>query len=183
MSTTGSAPLQVHADNPAALLQHAFAMIADGRMAGLPICNPALTVAVPAMRLHEDIWIGVLVTPWTIALAVLPHSANRFRPIEVGQQQCWTFASGDYVFMGNHEPGLGHYQTCSLFSPVFEFADQATAEATACAALDALLTEPARAPAAPHNPAETARFSGTPLGDQAMDRRRFLRGGLFGARG
>lgn len=183
MNTATSAPLQVHADNPAALLQRAFAAIADGRMAGLPICNPALTVAVPAMHLHEDIWIGVLVTPWTMALVVLPHSADRFQPIEVGQEQCWRFASGHYLFMGNHEPGLGHYQTCSLFSPVFEFADQATAEATACAALEALFVEPVQAPAVQQSTVEAARLGGASLGNQPMDRRRFLRGGLFGAHG
>jgi [NiFe] hydrogenase assembly HybE family chaperone len=58
------------------------------------------------------------------------------------------FPGGVFEFIGAREPTLGEYQACSLFSPMFEFADQREARATARAALDALF-DPASREAAP----------------------------------
>ena len=150
-----------HPHNPQHALAATFAGIAATRMAGLPVFNPALAVAVPAMRAWEGEWLGVLVTPWAVNLVLLPGEGGRFQPIEVGGTQIWHFPSGRYAFLGNREAGLGHYQSCSLLSPVFELASQDAAEAFACAALDALL----RAPAEPAAGAS-----------QALSRRAFLGG-------
>ncbi|MCU7925204.1 MAG: [NiFe]-hydrogenase assembly chaperone HybE [Candidatus Thiodiazotropha sp. (ex Dulcina madagascariensis)] len=49
--------------------------------------------------------------------------------------------AGPYEFILGEEAGIGRYQMCSLFSPVFEFADQATAVATAEAVMHALMSE------------------------------------------
>ncbi|NMG36343.1 [NiFe]-hydrogenase assembly chaperone HybE [Azoarcus sp. TTM-91] len=174
-----------HAGNPADALQRTFAAIAATRMAGLPVCNPALTVAVPAMRRHEGEWLGVLLTPWALSLVILPGGGGQFRAIAVGESQDWAFPSGSYTFLGSSEDGLGPYQTCSLFSPVFEFDDQASAEAVALAAFDALLQPGEGAldsAAAAREDAEAARLAGRPLSSQAVSRRAFLRGSLFGGR-
>ena len=48
-------------------------------------------------------------------------------------------AAGDYEFVGTIEPGVGEFQLCSLFSPVLEFEDQATARFVAQHARAALL--------------------------------------------
>ncbi len=173
MSATACPP---HTDNPQALLAATFARIAATRMAGLPVVNPALGVAVPAMQAWQGEWLGVLLTPWAVNLVMLPGPGGRFRPIEVGGAQWWDFPSGRYEFLGNREDGLGHYQSCSLLSPAFEFACQADAEAFALAAFDALLAAP---PQAPHN-AEGVRLSGGSVIAQPVSRRDFLRGGLFG---
>lgn len=52
-----------------------------------------------------------------------------------------SFPSGSYTFVTGHESVIGDYQSCSLFSPMFEFADQDAAVQTAQAIMAALLTE------------------------------------------
>ncbi len=165
-----------HACNPQPLLAACFARIAATRMAALPVVNPALSVAVPAMQDWLGEWLGVLVTPWAVNLIILPGRGGRFCPIEVGGAQWWDFPSGRYEFLGHHEDGLGHYQSCSLLSPVFEFATQAQAEAFARAAFDALLAAPLPPPAS----VEGARLAGGSALAQPLSRRDFLLGGPFG---
>ncbi len=131
--------LSSHAGNPQQHLLAAFERIAATRMAGLPVINPALAVAVPNMRAWRGDWVGVLVTPWAINLVVLPGAGGKFQPLEFGACQQWAFPSGDYEFLGLHEDGLGYFQSCSLMSPVFEFPAQDAAEAFALAALQGLL--------------------------------------------
>lgn len=177
-----SAVAAFHADNPAALLARVFRRIARERMAGLPICNPALQVAVVGMAAHAGDWLGGLVTPWALSLVILPGPGGCFRPLRIGESQDWCFASGVYAFLGHAEPELGHYQSCSLFSPVFQFADQGEAEAVAGAAL-AALQQTADAVAESGERAEAARLGGTAVGREPLSRRAFLRGGLFGGRG
>ncbi|QDF99372.1 hypothetical protein CJ010_23950 [Azoarcus sp. DD4] len=179
------APALPPADRVAAL-HDCFAAIAATRMAGLPLCNPALAVAVPAMQVWEGEWLGVLVTPWAISLVLLPGPGGRFREIGVGESQEWAFPSGTYEFLGNREEGLGAYQSCSLASPVFEFASQDEADAFARAALAALLEADAgRLAAQGREDREAARLEGRPTpapAPQPLSRRAFLRGALFGAR-
>jgi [NiFe] hydrogenase assembly HybE family chaperone len=164
-------PYPFHCANPAARVVATFAAIARTRMTGLPIANPALVVAVPVMRAHLGEWLGVLVTPWAISLVLLPGGGGEFRALGADETQTWKFASGEYDFIGNDEPGLGPYQSCSLFSPVLEFTDQTSAEATACAALEAL-----DCPAAPATPGAFVDREHRP----ALDRRAFLRGAFLG---
>lgn len=114
-----------------------FARIASERMAGLPICNPRLHVEVPMLILWEGQWLGVLITPWTMAVVMLPGEGEG-SPRLSGGTQAWRFPSGEYVFIGNHEPGLGDYQLCSLYSPMFEFDTQHDAREVALAALAGL---------------------------------------------
>lgn len=171
--------------DPTEALRACFAGIAASRMAGLPVCNPALDVAVTAMQPWAGEWLGVLITPWAISLVLLPGDGGSFRELSLGQSQSWVFPSGDYDFLGNREEGFGPYQSCSLASPVFEFASQDDAIAFAGAALSALL-QPAEAQLAAqaHDDREAARLDGRPLppGPQTVSRRAFLRGALFGER-
>lgn len=129
-------------DDPAAAVEAAFARIAATRMAGLPLNNPALAVEACGFRRWNGLWLGVLVTPWTVNLMLLPGGNPAFRRLGADQRQTWTFPSGDYDFLGAEEAGLGPYQSCSLFSPAFEFAGQDEARAAAAAALVALLAPP-----------------------------------------
>jgi [NiFe] hydrogenase assembly HybE family chaperone len=51
-----------------------------------------------------------------------------------------TFPAGRFEFIHAFEDELGPYRMCSLFSPVLEFADQESAEATAQAVLAELFS-------------------------------------------
>lgn len=163
------------ADDPASRLQRAFAHIHATRMQGLPFLNPALQVEALGFRRWEGRWLGVLITPWFMNLVLLPDPAQpqAWQRVRYGDSAGYRLPAGVFEFISAQEPQLGDYQSCSLFSPMFEFADQAGARATALAALDALFDDGTAAgvegpgtPIAP--PAEPER--------RAPSRRDFLRG-------
>jgi len=161
-------------------LEQQFQAILTQRMAGVPVVNEKLAVrAIGFHRWQEGWWLGVLVTPWFMNLMLLPEQAPA-RAGRVGRSRCFTFPSGVYEFITGHEPLIGPYWSCSLFSPMTQFQDQAAAEATAAAALAAVmdekhLPEPSAAKAAttPPEPLE-ARLA------EPISRRAFLRGRPFG---
>lgn len=127
---------------PEATLERVYRQIMTERMAGLPLLNPALTVRAIGFRPWNDGQIGVMLTPWFMNLMRLPFHPDGLAP---GQHLTYRFPSGDYRFTAGEEPGIGPYHMCSLYSPVFQFEDQATAEAVAGQILVELLREPAPA--------------------------------------
>lgn len=141
------------------------------RMAGLPACNPALDIELVGLRAWGDHGLAVLVSPWTISLLLLPGTAE-VRRLGADQRQCWRFPSGEYDFMGGGEGDLC-FQTCSLFSPPAEFANQAEARTVALAVLDGLF----EAADNTHAKQEAARLEGRPVAPQPLSRRGFLTGG------
>ena len=118
-------------------LEAVFRRIATTRMRGVPVLNPALSVqavgfgpdplrtapgAAPTM-------LGVLVTPWFMNLMRVPlGTAEVLAPGQVGPQR---LGEHRLRFIGAHEAAFGAYEMCSLASPMFEFADQQAAVATA----------------------------------------------------
>lgn len=106
-----------------------FERIAATRMAGMPLCNPALDVEAVGFRAHGGGMVGVLVTPWSINLVLLPAPGTP--PLATGERVSAGFPSGSYDFMGGEEPECGPFRFCSLFSPPDGFADQAQARAVA----------------------------------------------------
>jgi [NiFe] hydrogenase assembly HybE family chaperone len=125
-------------------LEHRFDLIARTRMAGIPILNAKL--AVRAVGFCEDAdgagAVGVLVTPWFMNLVWLPLRPAQAAPLAVGASRARRVGNECFDFIGADEPGFGPYEACSLFSPMFEFADQEAAVATARAVLDALRKPP-----------------------------------------
>lgn len=162
--------------------------IAATRMHGLPLLNPVLQVQAIGFELVQpppsspadtrdttsvgpgaagaDVQaaIGILITPWFMNLVWLPlqrldaaaqvgHKTTR----HVGRE-CFEFITAD-------ENGLGSYAACSLFSPMFEFASQAAALATAQAVLAHLrqpVPEPTPAPALTLTPPPVAEPAAPP---------------------
>lgn len=145
--------------NPRAVVQAVFERIARERMHDVPLCNRALRVEATDFVAWSGLWIGVVITPWAMNLMLLPGEGDdgSFLPLRVGQIHEREFPSGCYQFMGNHEPGLGEYHYCSLFSPMAGFADPAAAREVARASLDELFNPP------------------VPEAPPAVDRRAFLR--------
>jgi [NiFe] hydrogenase assembly HybE family chaperone len=178
--------------DPAGGVARAFARAAV-RFRGLPVCNPALRVEVVGLRRWEGEWLGVVVSPWTVSLVLVPGDGGRLRPLGPDERQRWSFPLGDYEFLGAHDPELGAYQTCSLLSPPWELASHAEACAAAAATLDALLAPPQAgvAPGAAPGPARGAAAAGaepgpgaTPArgpGPRTLSRRAFLGAGRRGA--
>ena len=124
-------------------LEAVFTDIANTRMAGLPICNEALHVQVVGLREWQGRWVGVLVTPWTISLVMMPGADAPLDTLGPEEKKAWDFPSGKYEFFGLNEPALGTCQTCSLISPVIDFENQEDAVKVAGQVMEALFV-PAR---------------------------------------
>jgi [NiFe] hydrogenase assembly HybE family chaperone len=173
-------PANALVDARAATLAAAFRDIEATRMRGVPILNPRLQVQAVGFEPDRDdpgLALGVLVTPWFINLVRLPMAAAGESALgAVGEARTRSAGAMRAEFIGAHEPAVGRFEACSLFSPVLEFADQAAALATADEVLR-LLREPPPAdlPAArrsaPQAPALPAQQAAT-----VPDRRAFLFG-------
>ncbi|WP_428419731.1 [NiFe]-hydrogenase assembly chaperone HybE [Methylibium sp.] len=126
-----------------------FRDIERSRMAGVPVLHPGLHVDAAGFELEfepvaeaaatgDDAQaIGILITPWFMNLVVFPL-ARRDDTAGVGRSQARAVGCENFDFIGAHEPSFGSYAACSLFSPMFEFADHAAASATAQAVLATL---------------------------------------------
>jgi [NiFe] hydrogenase assembly HybE family chaperone len=138
------------AEHPATRLEAAYRAIAAGRMRGLPVVNDALGVEAVGFAPWDAHWLGCLVTPWCLNLVLLPREAAGWRSVPPGDKLAYCFPAGVYEFVAGRDESIGEYQACSLFSPMFEFADHAAARFAAEAALRALF-DPANGdtPAAP----------------------------------
>jgi [NiFe] hydrogenase assembly HybE family chaperone len=131
--------------DPSAALEARFREVADTRMRGLPFVNPALADEAVGFAPWEARWLGVMVTPWFINLVLAPLEPSAWHSIGQGGKLRYRFPAGDYEFIGANEPGIGEFQTCSLFSPALEFEDQTTARFVAERARAALLDAANRA--------------------------------------
>lgn len=145
--------------NPAARLEAAYRRIAVERMRGLPVVNEALEVEAVGFAPWDAHWLGVLVTPWCMNLVLLPREPARWTSLPPGKKAAYRFPAGVYEFVSGHEVAVGEYQACSLFSPMFEFADHDAARLTAQAAL-AVLLDAAHEVAAPAPPLSKRAFLG-----------------------
>ena len=180
-----TAPAGPSLESPAAALQARFENIHLHQMAGVPMLNPALQVQALGFRPWAAHWLGVLVTPWFMNLVLFPRQREHWQAIGERESRHYVFPAGVFEFIGNRDAELGDYQACSLFSPMFEFADHAAAHDTAVAALDALF-DAAHRPASDVPPAEPAAptpaaTAADPAPAPALSKRDFLFGG--GSRG
>jgi len=138
--------LPVDRPSPADILEDRFRSILQRQMQDVPMLNPALAVEAIGLRPWSDHWLGILVTPWFMNLVLLPRVLARWQPIGQGESRHYVFPAGVFEFIGARDPVLGDYLACSLFSPMFEFANQQGARDTATAALEALFDVAHREP-------------------------------------
>jgi [NiFe] hydrogenase assembly HybE family chaperone len=137
-ASTGRLRARAHA------LAAAFEHVAVTRMAGLPMLNPALIVEALGFEIAESTdhdasvhAAGILITPWFMNLVWMPLEAQR-HATEVGIKKTRPVGSHSFEFITGFDDVFGAFEACSLFSPMFEFADQAAARSTALAVLAAL---------------------------------------------
>jgi [NiFe] hydrogenase assembly HybE family chaperone len=139
-----------------AKLAAVYAEISAGPMRDVPICNTDLGVEAIGFRAQDEAAVGIVVTPWFMNLVVVDESAP-----EQGQASVLALPAGDVACVGGLLEGFGGLRACSLFSPMFDFPDTATARQVAAETLALLFTAPAPPEAAP-----------------GLDRRALLRGKL-----
>ncbi len=132
-------PQQQHQEEAAAIrarLEARFEEIARTRMEGVPILNPALGVEALGFEPLEEGGgdrLGVLITPWFLNLVILPAGAHE--GWATGHKLRRRLPAGEVEFIVTLDEELGPLLMCSLFSPVFEFADRQAAHDTAASAL------------------------------------------------
>ena len=119
-----------------------FTTIEIERMDGVPVLNNALVVDAVGFDCHNGFHLGVLLTPWFMNLVLIPTQENtQILPTQqVGSKQFHNLPAGRFEFIVGHEDELGKFLSCSLFSPMLEFADQETAMQTAHEVLQQVTT-------------------------------------------
>jgi [NiFe] hydrogenase assembly HybE family chaperone len=125
-------------ENPSAVVEAAFRAVYVERMQNLPFVNPVLSVEAVDVLPWNGHWLGVVITPWFMNLILLPESTEAWPALHPGEKYEQVFPAGIFEFIAGREPTLGEYLACSLFSPMFEFADHEAARLTASAARAAL---------------------------------------------
>ncbi len=127
-----------------AALEQLFNEISCTRMQGVPVQNPAVQVQALGFAPDPDdttMLLGVLVTPWFMNLVRLPSMAtSTTERLAVGKKARRVAGNQSFEFVGACEPGLGAFEVCSLFSPMFQFANHAAAADTATEILNLLRT-------------------------------------------
>ncbi len=148
----------------AAQVQQAFEKIWHEQMAGIDILNPRLSVQTLGFQPYRNRVIGLVITPWLMALIMLPGEDDDWTELELGKKKPHRFPSGTRKFMVNEFDGIGVCQTHSLYSPMHEFESQDHALAAAQGVLDTLMVEgdpSMEEPAAHEPPACTRRGEAT----------------------
>lgn len=156
---------RVHQDSPADAVEEAFFRIQREQMSDVPILNAALSVEAVDFQRWQGHWLGVVVTPWCMSMLLVPGSEADWQSTGDNKRRFVRFPAGDFAFLGTTEAELGEYQSCPLFSPMGQFANQSEAIMTARAAMIALLTDPVAAKEA---------AMPKPPGQPSLSRRRFL---------
>lgn len=143
-------------------LVRAFEQVERTRMAGVPIMNLKLRVEAVGFEPDEDKdapgLVGVLISPWFMNLVWLPNDET-VPAAPVGATRSRRIGGEALDFIGAEVDDVGRYEACSIWSPMFEFEDQAAARATAKALLE-LLRKPAVESVAPAQPARRALLFG-----------------------
>jgi len=125
-------------EDPSPRLVSAFCAIHDRHMRGLAFVNPALRVEAVGFAPWKTYWLGVMVTPWSMNLMLTPRDAQAWRPLKCGEKRRYAFPAGWFDFVSADTRDIGEHLACSLFSPMLDFADHASAFETARLARAAL---------------------------------------------
>jgi len=137
-----SQPLQTLSPMGAAYhLEQLYNGIQLNRMDGIPILNDKLKVQAIGFHEWNEYVIGVLITPWFMNLMLLPTAETDWSDLNVGKKRSYVFEAGSFEFIMGWEEELGKYMSCSMFSPMFDFANQDAAVQTAEAIVAGMFRE------------------------------------------
>ncbi len=139
-TVTQPEPVPAHiAEEKVTLLESTFNTIYKERMHDVPIINDKIEVHVVGFQQWQKSYLCIMITPWFMNIMLLPGETENWDEKRETASSTHTFPSGSYTFLVGFEPGIGKYQMCSLFSPMFEFADNDAAVETAEVAIKELM--------------------------------------------
>ncbi len=122
-------------------LEQLYDDIRVNRMADVPILNDKLRVQAVGFREWNHHVLGVLITPWFMNLMLLPREDTDWKGYKFGSKHSFVFEAGSFEFTLGEEENLGQYMSCSMFSPMFDFADHEAAVETAEAIVAGMFKE------------------------------------------
>lgn len=105
----------------AAALVARYSHIARTSLADMPICNPLLDVAATGFRAYCGRAVGVVITPWFMNLVSVALPGYELKHVAPGLSVRLSLPAGEVEFIVGELDGVGRIDSCSLFSPVFEF--------------------------------------------------------------
>ncbi len=120
-------------------IRQTFENIYQQRMADVPVCNNKIKVSILDLQYWNDNILGILITPWFMNLMLLPVDSDNWDEKNELETEIHIFPSGKYQFITAFEEDIGKYQSCSIFSPMFEFSDNNAAIETAKAVMNELM--------------------------------------------
>ncbi|WP_375751792.1 [NiFe]-hydrogenase assembly chaperone HybE [Vibrio sp. HN007] len=115
---------QNYIDNPSSIIEEVFGQIHQNQMNEMPFVNEKLQVKAVGFSEYEGDWLGVLLTPWTLSIMLLPGEDRDWREFDIGEKVGIRLPAGDYNFIYGEHENLGHYLSCSVQSPVQDFTSQ-----------------------------------------------------------
>lgn len=132
--------------SPHGVVQAAFARIAAEEMQDLPFLHPTMPVFVPDFTLFEGQWIGCVLTPWMLSLAIFPGPEQAWPPRKVGEKLGLQLPYGEMMFTVGELDGISQYCACSLMSPLARDLSVEQGKALARDCLRMVLSLPVRDP-------------------------------------
>ncbi|MDY4594381.1 MAG: hydrogenase-2 assembly chaperone [[Pasteurella] aerogenes] len=103
--------------DPSVLLQQAMENVAP-QMQDLPFYRQEIPCFCPAFVLFEQQWIGVVLTPWTLSIVVLPGPEQQWVKREIGEKLLLQLPYKNLVFTVGQLENIPQYLSCSLLSPL-----------------------------------------------------------------
>ncbi len=125
-----------------ARLAEAYKIIWATSMRDVPICNSALDIESIGFRAHSGSAVGIVVTPWFMNLVVAAPTEEADPSLQDGAASSLRLPAGEIECAGASLDGFGGLRACSLFSPMFDFAEMAVARTVAEEAMKAFFTKP-----------------------------------------
>jgi [NiFe] hydrogenase assembly HybE family chaperone len=107
-----------------------------------PMSNNDLQVESIGFQVYSDQVLGIVITPWFMNLVLTARPGETLPEGRIGDRRSLKMPAGSVDFMIGELPDFGRLDTCSLFSPMFDFADHQTAHDTALAVIDKLMQVP-----------------------------------------
>ncbi|MEH6628633.1 MAG: [NiFe]-hydrogenase assembly chaperone HybE, partial [Motiliproteus sp.] len=120
------------------LIEQHYQQILEEKVRDLAAINPDLEVKTIGFQDLDGQILGVVITPWFMDLFLLTDELEGWRADQTGEHHFQPFPAGDFHFAHAWDAKIGAYGISSLFSPMDDFPDQATAERTALRALEQL---------------------------------------------
>ena len=122
-------------------LTERYKEIGDTQMKSLPAYNHGLRVETIGFRPFGKDSIGISISPWFMNITIIPGDADNVEGIKDGDKVIRALPAGEFEFVMGRVSGVGPVLSCSLFSPMDDFASHAVAQETAMAALAALFNK------------------------------------------